>query len=361
MLCRVEPELYSHQLEQKSTYLQSLLSVDSLDIFESPKSHYRQRAEFRIWHTPERMFYAMFESGSKTPVEIIDCPMAAEPIADLMQPLLAEISKDEVLSKFLFEIDFLSSLSGEMLVSLIYRKKLDEVSFIEAAKRLKAKLPITHIIGRSRKQKILVDEDFIIEKLSVAGKSWQFKQIENSFTQPNAQVAQKMLLWAREQLELVGRGGLLELYCGNGNFSIALADLCDKILATELAKSSVHAAEFNLQLNKIDNISLGRLAADEVARALDGEKFQRLAHIDLADFDFQTLLVDPPRSGLDEVTLGLAQRFDNLLYISCNPETLARDLEVLKQSHKLVKAALFDQFPYTDHIEAGVFLQRKSL
>lgn len=360
MLCQVAPEIYSSELDKKSAYLKTALGVDKLEVFESPTSHFRQRAEFRIWHTPEKMFYAMFEPGSKIPVEIQNCPMAAEPIANLMQPLLAEIAQDEVLTKSLFEIDFLSSLSGEMLVTLIYRKKLDEDLFRAAAEKLKQKLPITHILGRSRKQKVVIDEDFIIEKLTTDSKSWKFKQIENSFTQPNAQVAQKMLYWARQQLKSSSKkGDLLELYCGNGNFSIALADLCNQVLATELAKSSIKAAEFNLELNQIDNISLGRLAADEVARALDGEKFNRLAHIDLAEFNFQTLLVDPPRAGLDEVTLNLATRFDNLIYISCNPETLARDLEVLKKTHNLINSALFDQFPYTDHIEAGAFLQRK--
>jgi tRNA (uracil-5-)-methyltransferase len=70
-------------------------------------------------------------------------------------------------------------------------------------------------------------------------------------------------------------------------------------------------------------------------------------------------LVDPPRAGLDDATLTLAQRFDNILYISCNPQTLADNLATLSKSHTIVKTAFFDQFPYTQHLESGVLLQRK--
>jgi tRNA (uracil-5-)-methyltransferase len=70
-------------------------------------------------------------------------------------------------------------------------------------------------------------------------------------------------------------------------------------------------------------------------------------------------VVDPPRAGLDDDTLKLAQRFDNILYISCNPQTLADNLAILIERHTIVKTAFFDQFPYTQHLESGVLLQRK--
>ncbi|OZA17473.1 MAG: hypothetical protein B7X85_05060 [Thiotrichales bacterium 17-46-47] len=71
------------------------------------------------------------------------------------------------------------------------------------------------------------------------------------------------------------------------------------------------------------------------------------------------MLVDPPRAGLDELTRALTQRFDIIVYISCNPETLARDIATWQETHELTRAAVFDQFPYTHHIEVGVVLQRK--
>ncbi|UQB42138.1 tRNA (uridine(54)-C5)-methyltransferase TrmA [Thiomicrospira microaerophila] len=365
MLCQVFPNNYQQQLDEKRQRLTSLIPsmADNLSVFASPPAHYRQRAEFRIWHTPERLFYAMFDPANpKQPVEVEACPMACEAIDQLMQPLLALISQNEVLKNGLFEIDFLATLSGEMLVTLIYRRKLDEQAWLQAAQGLREGLPINHLIGRSRKQKILLDQDFVIERLRADNQAWLFQQIENSFTQPNAQMAQNMLAWAREQSRKIvadQASDLLELYCGNGHFSIALADIFDKVLATEISKSSVKSAQFNLAQNQIENVTVVKMAAEEVALALQGQAFNRMADVDLNRYNFKTIFVDPPRSGLDDLTRGMAANYQHILYISCNPDTLARDLETLLQTHQIQAAALFDQFPYSHHLESGVWLTRK--
>ena len=103
-----------------------------------------------------------------------------------------------------------------------------------------------------------------------------------------------------------------------------------------------------------------RLAAEEFTQAMRGERtFSRLEGIELSDYNFTTVLVDPPRAGLDIDSLKMIQDYDNIVYISCNPETLADNLKVLCTTHNVVKTALFDQFPFTHHIEAGVLLSRK--
>ena len=73
-----------------------------------------------------------------------------------------------------------------------------------------------------------------------------------------------------------------------------------------------------------------------------------------------TLFVDPPRAGLDATCVELARRFATVVYVSCNPETLARDVALLAATHDVSRLAAFDQFPYTHHLEAGVVLERKS-
>jgi tRNA (uracil-5-)-methyltransferase len=122
----------------------------------------------------------------------------------------------------------------------------------------------------------------------------------------------------------------------------------------------VAAAKHNCQENGVENITMLRMSSEEFTSAWNKERdYRRLKDIDLDSFDLKTILVDPPRAGLDDDTLKLAQRFDNILYISCNPQTLADNLAVLSQSHTIVKTAFFDQFPYTQHLESGVLLQRK--
>jgi tRNA (uracil-5-)-methyltransferase len=360
MLCQVFPEQYQSQLDEKTQRLQDLIpSLHHLTVFESSPINYRARAEFRIWHEGNETDYIMFDQETKQKVNIKHCPMAIKSIADLMPKLMSEITADEALRQRLFQIDFLATLSGEMLVTLIYRRGIEgNQAWLDSAKRLKASLPITHIIGRARKQKILLEQDYIIEKLQVDDKIFTYQQIENSFTQPNAGVAQKMLHWARK-VSQGAKGDLIELYCGNGNFSIALSEFYHRVLATEISKTSVKSAHFNIAANQIENLTVVKMAAEEISQALEGREFRRLKEVDLASYDFDTIFVDPPRSGLDDLTRNMVTEFERIIYISCNPETLAIDLIEIEKTHDLVESALFDQFPYTHHIESGVFLTRK--
>ena len=87
--------------------------------------------------------------------------------------------------------------------------------------------------------------------------------------------------------------------------------------------------------------------------------FRRLNELakPLEHHDLGTLFVDPPRSGLDEQTVAMASRFQAIIYISCNPQSLADNLHAARHSPTIAHFALFDQFPYTDHMECGVLLQ----
>ena len=79
----------------------------------------------------------------------------------------------------------------------------------------------------------------------------------------------------------------------------------------------------------------------------------------ISKYNFSTVLVDPPRAGLDGKTRALVAGFRDIIYISCNPEALRRDLEELLQDHDIKRFAVFDHFAYTDHLECGCYLRRK--
>ncbi|OYY57279.1 MAG: tRNA (uridine(54)-C5)-methyltransferase TrmA, partial [Sulfurovum sp. 28-43-6] len=188
-----------------------------------------------------------------------------------------------------------------------------------------------------------------------------YKQYESGFTQPNPAVNVKMIEWAITQAKRVGHGDLLESYCGLGNFTLPLSHYFDTVLATEISKRSIQAALENCALNGVQNITFARLSSEEMTDALNEVRvFSRLKGIDLKNYRFSTVLVDPPRAGLDEGTITLISAIENIIYISCNPHTLARDLQRLVQTHEVVSAAMFDQFPHTEHVESGVFLRKKS-
>ncbi|WP_299179153.1 tRNA (uridine(54)-C5)-methyltransferase TrmA [uncultured Neptuniibacter sp.] len=358
----VEPEKYEAQLAvKKANTAEQFAGFDlpEIEVFESPRSHYRMRCEFRVWHDDDDLYYVMFEKGNKhARIRIDNCPMVSERIHEVMFELLEVIKPSEILRRKLFQIDFLSTLSGELLVTLLYHRPIGE-DWVEAAKVLKERFNI-QLVGRSRKTKILLDQDFVIEKLDILGREYIYKQVENSFSQPNGEVCRHMIRWALDATEGAG-GDLVELYCGNGNFTLPLAQNFRRVVATEISKTSVRAAQFNIEANQIDNVDVVRISSEEFSQVLSGAVVKRRTKdLGLDECNFTTVLVDPPRSGLDDDTVKQVQAYDNILYISCNPDTLNENLEVITQTHDLKRFAIFDQFPYTDHLECGVFLSRKS-
>jgi tRNA (uracil-5-)-methyltransferase len=103
------------------------------------------------------------------------------------------------------------------------------------------------------------------------------------------------------------------------------------------------------------------MSSEEITSALNGaRKFRRLKNIDLNSYKLNTIFVDPPRAGLDKKTLNLLKKFKNILYISCNPKTLQENIQEISATHSIKSFAVFDQFPYTDHLECGVLLQLKN-
>ncbi|OEC34717.1 tRNA (uracil-5-)-methyltransferase [Pseudomonas cuatrocienegasensis] len=352
---------YTAQLDEKVERLNALLApfaAPAPQVFESPREHYRLRAEFRLWREGEQRHYAMFEAGDKhTPIFFDDFPIASRKINALMPLLKSAWQASSVLSFKLFQVEFLTTLSGDALVTLCYHRPLDGAWQAEAEK-LAADLQVS-IIGRSKGKRLVIGRDYVEEQLQVAGRTYRYRQPEGAFTQPNGEVCQQMLGWAYDALG-ERQDDLLELYCGNGNFTLPLATRVRKVLATEISKTSVNAALANLADNSVDNVTLVRLSAEELTEALNEVRpFRRLADVDLKSYDFGCVFVDPPRAGMDPDTCELTRRFERILYISCNPETLAANIAQLSDTHQVTRCALFDQFPYTHHMEAGVLLERR--
>ena len=359
--CTMSTLAYEAQLERKKKRLQALLSSfygGEIVAYASPPHAYRARAEFRVWHEGERAFYAMGAVEKKQTVCIEECPKVIAPIEKRMWRLLDAVNASpQVLKAKLFGVEFLATTTDECLVTMLYHRKLD-AAWEEEAKSLERRLSCK-IMGRSRKQKVVLSDEFVEERLAIKGAQLRYLQYEGGFTQPNPFVNAKMIGWACAHAKSIGGGDLLEAYCGLGNFTIPLSRYFDKVLATEISKRSIFAAEENCRRNGVENIRFVRMASEEMVQALRGvRKFRRMQGIDLSAYRFRCALVDPPRAGLDESTRALIADVPHIIYISCNPETLVRDLSELKNTHKVEDAVLFDQFPYTEHMECGVFLKK---
>lgn len=358
-----QPERYEALFERKCAATAALLAPFTRlepQRFASPREGYRVRAEFRLWHEGDALDYVMFDpSAPRDPVVIEAFPQALAPITARMAQLLRALKQDESLRRRVFQAEFLASRSGQVVVTLVYHRRLDE-AWEQAAATLARDLDVS-IIGRSRKQKLVIGVDRIEESFEVGGQRWRYYAYEQSFVQPNAFINEHMLNWVWTQAQ-DAQGDVLELYCGNGNFTLPLASRYRAVVATEVAKISTRAALQNIEMNAVKNVELVRLSAEEVTQALNNVRpFRRLQALrqPLSDYDLRAVLVDPPRQGLDAKTCELLQRFARIYYISCSPQSLTENLGVLHTTHDVTALAMFDQFPYTQHVECGVVLTRR--
>lgn len=355
--CTLHALSYEEQINYKQKNISALfesLHVKEFECFTCKDSHYRSRAEFRIWHEEGHISYALGGVAKKQTLCIEQCPKVDEKIYTLMEPLHKAIEKDTMLKERLFAIEFLTT-DKDVLVTMIYHKPLT-ATWDDAAKPLEAMFDI-HLIGRSHKVQRVLSQDFVQECVVVDGKPYNYQIIEGGFSQPNRAMNTHMINWVYAHVEKCL--DLLELYCGYGNFTIPLSQKFDKVLATEISKSSIKSALKNCELNDIKHIEFLRMSAEELTSALKKEReFNRLKGLDLEAYTFSHVFVDPPRSGMDAQSLAFISQFETIIYISCNPVTLKRDLDVLTQSYTIEHFALFDQFPHTEHIESGVILKR---
>ena len=161
MFSHIDPNAYDQQLFDKQQSMTSLFEQfngPEFELFTSEPLNYRQRAEFRVWHQDDDLYYIMFNSETKQKFRVDNFPVASVLINSAMKALIDNIQNKPVLRQRLFQVDFLSSLSGELLISLLYHKQLDDEWQVQA-EELKLKLSTiapVDIIGRARKQKVIL-------------------------------------------------------------------------------------------------------------------------------------------------------------------------------------------------------------
>lgn len=347
-------------------------TLDAVHIFPSPPTHFRQRANFRVVMEHGRLQYLMFSATeTRVPLRIERFPRGSLRLNELMAACQRGIQSNAVLGDALHEIRFQTtkSDSGGCMVLFCYTRALLESEWRPAAEALRATFlgPDCVLIGRSKRIKIVVgaERPCIIETFHVQGRDLQYEQLEGEFSQPNADICERMLTWSVNVTAGCAHVDLLELYCGNANFTVAMAPNFRKVLATEMSKTNVLCARGNVARNGVsDKVKVARLTAAEMSVALSptGRDFNRLrqVQVELTDYNLHTIFVDPPRAGLDKPTLDLARTFAKIVYVSCNPTSLTRDLMVLRTTHTLTELAIFDQFAYTDHVECGAVLCQRS-
>ena len=247
----------------------------------------------------------------------------------------------------------------ELLVALVttsdaeMEKKADLMSLVEEIKALdlSAKLcGVIHIINdgladvvQSDETRVLYGQEYVYEELL----GLKFKISVFSFFQTNSLGAEVLYSKAREYIGETKDKLIFDLYSGTGTIAQILAPVAKKVVGVEIIEEAVEAAKVNASLNNLDNCEF---IAGDVLKVID----------DLQDKP-DLIVLDPPRDGINPKALQKIIDFgvDRMVYISCKPTSLARDLEMLQeQGYKVVKAAAIDQFPNTNHVETVCLLSK---
>lgn len=181
----------------------------------------------------------------------------------------------------------------------------------------------------------------------------RFKIGPKSFYQTNAEQAYELYKVVRAFAALKGNELVFDLYTGTGTIAQFLARFCKKVIGIEYVPESIEDAKENAKLNGIDNTLF---FAGDMKDVLNSDFIETYGHPDV-------LITDPPRAGMhpnvvETMLLAAPQR---IVYVSCNPATQARDLELLDSDYEVTKVQPFDLFPHTQHVENVVLLEKRSV
>ena len=189
---------------------------------------------------------------------------------------------------------------------------------------------------------------FVVEKLE----DFQFKIGPKSFFQTNTKQAEKLYSITREFAELTGTETVYDLYCGTGSIGIFLSKLAKKLIGVEMIEEAIEDAKENAALN---NVLHAKFFEGDVIKIVDDDFFIQHGIPDV-------IITDPPRVGMHEklVKKILDIEAPIVVYVSCNPATQARDLNLMDEKYAVTKVQPVDMFPHTHHIENVVQLKIKS-
>lgn len=326
--CNIAHINYKKQLEfKKNTVIDIFKRYANLDINPNiceseDKLHYRNKVVLHVENNKK----GFYKDETNELVPINNCLLLNKKLNDVIKTLdkKVDISKlKEILLRTNGEeclVKFISD--NELLNTNIVLKDKEDKEREDATKRIK--------------------ENAIIFNLG----KYKYAVTSDSFFQVNTKQTIKLYDKVRECIGKEKIETALDLYCGTGTIGIYISDLCNRVIGVEVNKSSVTCANYNKLLNKIDNIEF---IEGDVSTVINNKM-----NLDL-------IVVDPPRSGLDNKTISIIKQIKpkKLIYVSCNPMTLARDIQKLSEEYKINDIELFDMFPNTHHVESVCLLDLK--
>ncbi len=347
--CNLQHVDHQQQIELKQQSLTQLMKKFAGEKLQlqapivSPSLAYRRRARISLKFDPKQaqLQFGFRQKNSQQIVNLDHCPVLVDELNVLLTPLqttLAKFSQPKQLGHV--ELAFDGQHSAVLLRYTAQLTADEQQALIEFAQA--QQVTMYWLTNSGQLQCLFGDKLQCIETGHV------IPFLPTDFIQVNQSVNQKMVEQALEWLDLSSSDRVLDLFCGLGNFSFALAECVDTVVGVEGIAAMVDSAKCNAELNNIDNIEFYQADLEQL-QWLNGQ-----ASMLWARQQFDKILLDPARAGASGVIDNIARLGAKaVVYVSCNPATLARDSQSLsQQGYQLQKLAMLDMFPHTSHLES---------
>jgi 23S rRNA (uracil1939-C5)-methyltransferase len=371
--CRFQDLAYETQLEQKGLQVRDALqrlggiaepSLEPIVPCAPEIFHYRNKLEYSFTSTESGPALGFHRAGRWDEVLEVDRCWLTDDLGNRIRDAVRDWAREEGLVPYSQEDQsgYLRHLvvregrnTGQALVQLVTApgEKFETGYLVEVLRRIPEVHSIHWAVNDSPAEvtnlptRLLWGEEWIEEELC----GLRFRVRPNAFLQTNTAMAERLYGLARDAAGLTGSETVWDLYCGIGAIGLSLAREALTVWGIEVSEESVACALENAELNGIANAAFFAGNVGQVVDAL----LERSGPPDV-------VVVDPPRAGLAGKALRRLGRIGapRLVYVSCNPTTLAGDAKVLREEHgyELLRATPVDMFPHTPHVECVALLER---
>ncbi len=334
--CHIMHMSYKKQLEWKEEKVKEILNkfMDSSVLFSiqpivaSEEWNYRNKATFQV---KQKLGYFAQKTNTIVPVE--QCNLVDPNIQKLI-PILSTLDISSC-SQITIRA---SKNTNQTMVIFDMKTNIDTTKIVETLKEY-----VSSIYVKKEKLNCIYGMPFIEEKIG----DCVFKISPGSFFQVNTNQAKKLYDIVLKYANVQTEDSVLDLYCGTGTIGIYISKYCHNVLGIEMNKHAVQDALENQKLNHIHNMEF---ICNDVSNIVDK----------IVD-KYSVIIVDPPRSGLDQKTITYLKQSGakRIVYVSCDPVTLARDLNQLKEKYHIKELTPVDMFPQTYHVECVCMLNRR--
>ncbi len=342
---------YTKELEIKRDILKETLTrigkfedIEVDKVIPSEREYfYRNRTQLKVWGNT----IGFYRKESNQIVDIDSCYLIDE---DLNNGLIGLRELLQFLDFRPLEIHLYKTNQSQILIKFIYNRKFKR--FPLGLKHLRAffnqdvvGIGIYEKRGEFLKRFITIGKVFGFEKVE----DIQYRVSIDSFFQINKYQVKNLIQEVVQEIKDKNYKKAVDLYCGVGTLTLPLAKYIDNVIGLESNPFAIQDANHNGKLNNLKNAKFYRMEAQDVSNLEEAK-------------DIELVVVDPPRSGLSKKLITFLQNNESIkqiIYVSCNPSTLARDLHLLSEKFDIQKIKMIDMFPRTYHIETIAVLQKK--